>query len=173
MEGRTWSLSEVPEFGGNMTSDCPIQSDRWPDPPAVMRQHASCQRSFVALSAQVSFRVFQPFIFHGCSSCPGCSSCRVVRVVLVVIYRLHLCHHLIFVIAISTGKLPFYNLSPSWAALSVVIAQSGIWFWCSSSFLQASQGKKDAREGNDFLSIDYFCCCYLWNLMVQYENMVY
>ncbi|KAM7443523.1 hypothetical protein ABFA07_007737 [Porites harrisoni] len=55
MEGRTWSLSEVPEFGGNMTSDCPIQSDRWPDPPAVIRQHASCQRSFVALSAQGSY----------------------------------------------------------------------------------------------------------------------
>ena len=82
----------------------------------------------------------------------------VVQVVLVVIYWLHLCHHLIFMIAISTGKLPFYNLSPSWAALSVVIAQSGIWFWCSSSFLQAPQGKKDAREGNDFLFlfIDYF-----------------
>ena len=81
MEGRTWSLSEVPEFGGNMTSDCPIQSDRWLDPPAVIRQHASCQRSFVALSAQVSFRVFQPFIFPSypgcpiCLSCPGCPSC--------------------------------------------------------------------------------------------------
>lgn len=81
MEGRTWSLSEVPEFGGNMTSDCPIQSDRWPDPPAVMRQHASCQRSFVALSAQASFGVFQPFIFPSypgcpvCPSCPGCPSC--------------------------------------------------------------------------------------------------
>ena len=79
MEGRTWSLSEVPEFGGNMTSDCPIQSDRWPDPPAVIRQHASCQRSFVALSAQVSFRVFQPFVFPSCPrcpSCPGCPSCN-------------------------------------------------------------------------------------------------
>ena len=79
MEGRTWSLSEVPEFGGNMTSDCPIQSDRWPDPPAVIRQHASCQRSFVALSAQVSFRVFQPFVFPSCPRspcCPGCPSCN-------------------------------------------------------------------------------------------------
>ena len=79
MEGRTWSLSEVPEFGGNMTSDCPIQSDRWPDPPAVIRQHASCQRSFVALSAQVNFRVFQPFVFPSCPrcpSCPGCPSCN-------------------------------------------------------------------------------------------------
>ena len=80
----------------------------------------------------------------------------IVLVVLGVIYQLHLCHHLIFMIAISTGKLPFYNLSPSWAALSVVITQSGIWFWCSSSFLQASQGKKDAGEGNDVLFIDYF-----------------
>ena len=53
MEGRTWSLSEVPEFGGNMISDCPIVSDRWPDPPAVVRQHATNQRCFVALSAQV------------------------------------------------------------------------------------------------------------------------
>lgn len=55
MEGRTWSLSEVPEFGGNMTSECPILSNRWPDPPAVVRQHASSQRSFVALSAQGSY----------------------------------------------------------------------------------------------------------------------
>ncbi|XP_074610935.1 nuclear pore complex protein Nup155-like [Acropora palmata] len=55
MEGRTWSLSEVPEFGGNMISDCPIVSDRWPDPPAVVRQHATNQRCFVALSAQGSY----------------------------------------------------------------------------------------------------------------------
>lgn len=75
MEGRTWSLSEVPGFGGNVTSDCPIQSDRWPDPPAVIRQHASCQRSFVALSAQVSFRVFQPFVFPSCPHCPSCPGC--------------------------------------------------------------------------------------------------
>lgn len=172
MEGRTWSLSEVPEFGGNMTSDCPIQSNRWPDPPAVIRQHASCQRSFVALSAQVSFGVFQSFIFPSCPCCPGCPNCPscphcpvvvvllvvpVVQVVLVVIiYQLHFSHHPIFMTAISTGKLPFYNLSASWAASSVIIAESGIWFWCSSSFLQASQGKKDAREGNDVLFVDYF-----------------
>lgn len=55
MEGRTWSLSEVPEFGGDMISESPIVSDRWPDPPAVVRQHASSQRSFVALSAQGSY----------------------------------------------------------------------------------------------------------------------
>ena len=129
MEGRTWSLSEVPEFGGNMTSDCPIQSNRWPDPPAVIRQHASCQRSFVALSAQVSFGVFQSFIFPSCPCCPGCPNCPscphcpvvvvllvvpVVQVVLVVIiYQLHFSHHPIFMTAISTGKLPFYNLSAS------------------------------------------------------------
>lgn len=93
----------------------------------------------------------------------------IVLVVLGVIYQLHLCHHLIFMIAISTGKLPFYNLSPSWAALSVVIAQSGIWFWCSSSFLQTSQGKKDARDGNDFFVYWLFFGSYLWNLILQYE----
>lgn len=54
MEGRTWSLSEVPEFGGSLISECPIISERWPDPPAVVRQHAATHRSFVALSAQVS-----------------------------------------------------------------------------------------------------------------------
>ena len=80
----------------------------------------------------------------------------VVQVVVVVIYQLHLCHHLIFMIAISSGKLPFYNLSPSWAALSVVIAQSGIWFWCCSSFLQASQGKKMQGRGMIFCLLIIF-----------------
>lgn len=55
MEGRTWSLSEVPGIGSGIISECPILSDRWPDPPAVVRQHASSQRSFVALSAQGSY----------------------------------------------------------------------------------------------------------------------
>jgi len=53
MDGRTWSLSEVPEFGSNMICSRPIICDQWLEPPAVVRQHASCQRSFVALSSQV------------------------------------------------------------------------------------------------------------------------
>ena len=72
MDGRTWSLSEVPEFGSNMIYSCPFISDQWLEPPAVVRQHASCQRSFVALSSQVgrspdrlvnqSIRVYQSAI---------------------------------------------------------------------------------------------------------------
>ena len=53
MDGRTWSLSEVPEFGNNMLSHCPIVRDQWMEPPAVVRQHASPRRSYVALSSQV------------------------------------------------------------------------------------------------------------------------
>ena len=53
MDGRTWSLSEVPEFGSSMLSSCPIVHDQWLEPPAIVRQHASYQRSFVALSSQV------------------------------------------------------------------------------------------------------------------------
>ena len=53
MDGRTWSLSEVPEFGNNMLSQCPIVRDQWMEPPAVVRQHASPRRSYVALSSQV------------------------------------------------------------------------------------------------------------------------
>lgn len=55
MDGRTWSLSEVPEFGSNMICSCPVIRDQWPEPPAVVSQHVSCQRSFVALSSQGSY----------------------------------------------------------------------------------------------------------------------
>lgn len=55
MDGRTWSLSEVPEFGNNMLSHCPIVRDQWMEPPAVVRQHASPRRSYVALSSQGSY----------------------------------------------------------------------------------------------------------------------
>ena len=55
MDGRTWSLSEVPEFLDQLIAPCPIISERWPDPPAVVKQHFLPQRSFVVLSAQVRF----------------------------------------------------------------------------------------------------------------------
>ena len=53
MEGRTWSVSEVPEFQNLNIAQFPVSSESWPDPPAVVRQHASSQRSFVVLTAQV------------------------------------------------------------------------------------------------------------------------
>lgn len=55
MDGRTWSLSEVPAFGNNLHSHCPIVRDQWMEPPAVVKQHGSPQRSYVALSSQGSY----------------------------------------------------------------------------------------------------------------------
>ena len=51
LEGRAWALHEVPE-STYLVLPSPVPA-RWPDPPAVVTQHAIPSRKFVVLSAQV------------------------------------------------------------------------------------------------------------------------
>ena len=51
LEGRAWALHEVPESTYPVLPS-PVPA-RWPDPPAVVTQHAIPSRKFVVLSAQV------------------------------------------------------------------------------------------------------------------------
>ena len=52
LEGRTWALHEVPESTYPVLPS-PVPA-KWPDPPAVVTQHALPSRKFVVLSAQVN-----------------------------------------------------------------------------------------------------------------------
>jgi nuclear pore complex protein Nup155 len=52
LEGRAWALHEVPESTyPELPSPVPA---KWPDPPAIVTQHALPSRKFVVLSAQVN-----------------------------------------------------------------------------------------------------------------------
>ena len=53
LEGRTWALHEVPESTYPVLPS-PVPA-KWPDPPAIVTQHALPSRKFVVLSAQVTF----------------------------------------------------------------------------------------------------------------------
>ncbi|XP_031566645.1 nuclear pore complex protein Nup155-like [Actinia tenebrosa] len=55
LDGRTWAVSEVPDFAANLISPCPVLFEKWPEPPIVVKQHALPQRSFVLLSAKGSY----------------------------------------------------------------------------------------------------------------------
>ncbi|CAB3985686.1 nuclear pore complex Nup155-like [Paramuricea clavata] len=61
LEGRTWALHEVPESTYPVLPS-PVPA-MWPDPPAVVTQHALPSRKFVVLSAQGSylFNTIRPF----------------------------------------------------------------------------------------------------------------
>jgi hypothetical protein len=56
LDGRTWAVSEVPDFAASLISPCPVLFEKWPEPPVVVKQHALPQRSFVLLSAKVRLK---------------------------------------------------------------------------------------------------------------------
>lgn len=56
LDGRVWAVHEVPE-STYPALPSPVPS-KWPDPPAIITQHAQPARKFVVLSAQVGFYDF-------------------------------------------------------------------------------------------------------------------